>query len=434
MMGQETGGEEREGSAQVLAASRDDGSVGSVVFRFSLPAYGRSLVLRRAGFGSAAIRTSPLAYRRIPRPPLPGSDWARVRMRLMGICGSDTGMLKATLSPQLSPFASFPAVMGHEGFGVVVEAGAEVPFSVGQRVVGDPFLGCEVRGLEPCRPCRDGQPALCERTTEGRFAPAMLLGTCRDLPGTWSEETLYHRSQLHGVPDGVDDDRAALVEPLAVALHAVLTTPPRPGDRVLVIGDGPIGLLTVAALRLLRHSNPIAVLVRHGGRGSEAKTLGANEVVLEAGGMKEVAERLGGRVIRALDGRPVLIGGADVVYDAVGSREGLDLALRATRAGGRIALVGSPGKLSSLDVTGIWAKGVTVSGTLAYGREAEEGGRHTFDVAMSLLDGGAAPPIERLITHRFPLREFRSALATVAGRGLGRPGKVVFVGVGEGKA
>jgi threonine dehydrogenase-like Zn-dependent dehydrogenase len=124
-----------------------------------------------------------------------------------------------------------------------------------------------------------------------------------------------------------------------------------------------------------------------------------------------------------------MIGGADVVYDAVGTRTGLDLALRSARAWGRVCLVGSPGNLGHLDVTAVWSRNVEVRGTLAYGREAAYGGLHTFDLVTRLLQDGPSPPVQRLVTHRFPLSEVRQALATVCGKGVGRPGKVVFTAV-----
>ncbi len=409
-------------------------TIGSVLYRFSLISYGRSLLLRKIGLSDVAVSASPLRYQRTPRPELPGPDWVRVRMHLMGICGSDIGMLKATLSPQLSPFSSFPAVMGHEGVGEIVEVGATSPFAVGQRVVGDPFLGCLVRSLPPCRPCALGFPALCEQTTKGRLAPGMLLGTCRDLPGTWSEETLYHTSQLHLVPDDVADDRAVLVEPLAVAVHAVLSTPPQPGDQVLVVGDGTIGLLIVVALRLLDFDQPVTLIAHHPERAQEALLMGASDVLLEHHGLPAMAARLGAHVVRALDRSEVMIGGADVVYDAVGTQAGLDLALRATRAQGRVSLVGSPGVLSRLDVTGIWSRNVEVRGSLAYGKESGYGGLHTFDLVMKLLQDRPQVPLGRLITHRFSLSQVQEALATLTGHGAGHPGKVVFVNAQEGRS
>lgn len=401
-----------------------DGDVGEVTNRMTLAGAGRSLLLARLGMKGAALRTSAVTYGRSRRRPLPGPDFVRVRMAKAGICGSDLAALKGTMSASLSPFSSFPAVMGHEGTGTVVEAAGDASRWLGSRVVGDPFLGCAVRGLEPCAACAAGRPCLCTRTTEGRFSAGMIQGVCRDLPGTWAEETFYHVSQLHWVPDGVGDDVAVLVEPLAVSLHAVLATPPPAGSRTFVIGDGPIALLTLAALRLVGHAGEVAVLVRHPTRRPGPAAFGA-VAIPEAAGLERIASQFGARTVRALDGTTVLLGGADVVYDAVGSARGLAVALAAVRPGGRICLVGSPGRTSGLDVSSIWAKEVALTGVLGYGSEPAFGGRHTFDVAMELLARGHDLPLADLITDRFPLTEAPAALGLFARRQL-TAGKVIF--------
>jgi len=133
-----------------------------------------------------------LALSRYPIPALPGPDWVRIRPLLAGICGSDTALLTGRASPILSPFASFPAILGHEVVGMVEEAGSAVEVRTGERVVVDPIISCFVRGLEPCTDCRDGLPALCRHAADGSLSPGMLIGYCRDLPGAWSEAMLAH--------------------------------------------------------------------------------------------------------------------------------------------------------------------------------------------------------------------------------------------------
>jgi len=124
------------------------------------------------------------------------------------------------MTAMLSPFSSFPAILGHEVVAVVEEAGTGADVATGQRVVLDPIISCAVRGLDPCPGCRAGTPALCRRAAEGDLSPGMLIGFCRDLPGGWSEGMLAHSSQLHAVPKQLSDEAAALIEPLACGLHA----------------------------------------------------------------------------------------------------------------------------------------------------------------------------------------------------------------------
>lgn len=386
-------------------------TVGEVWNRMSLPSAARSLALGRIGMSDLALRTSPVRYERHPSRPLPDEDFVRVRMTKAGICGSDLSSLKGTMSAKLSPFSSFPAVMGHEGTGTVVEAGAVAPAWSGKRVVGDPFLGCAVRGLAPCPACDEGRACLCTHMTEGRFAAGMILGVCKDLPGTWAEETFFHESQLHAVPDGVGDDRAVLVEPLAVSVHAVLTVRPAPGERALVIGDGPIAMLTIAALNLLGHGQDVTAVVRHPERLPGPAAFGAGTVLRDTANPVDLAEALGATTVRALDGSRIIVGGADVVYDCVGSTGGLALSLAAVRPAGRICLVGSPGRTNGLDVSSLWAREIALTGVLGYGAEPSFDGRHTFDVTMELLAAHPEVKVEELITHRFPLADAVAALA-----------------------
>ncbi|MGH2456038.1 MAG: zinc-dependent alcohol dehydrogenase, partial [Candidatus Limnocylindria bacterium] len=263
---------------------------------------------------------------RFPAPALPGPEWVRLRPVMAGVCGTDMALLTGRASAVLSPFASFPAVLGHEVVGRVVEAGPGAGTAVGSRVILDPLLGCAVRGLEPCRWCATGQPGLCLRQADGAFAPGPMLGFCRDLPGAWSEEMVAHRSQLHAVPDAVSDEVAVLIEPLAVALHGVLAAPPQDGEQVLIIGGGTMGLCTLAAVRMAAPGARVTVVARHAAQRAMAERLGAAAVVGDA--VVAAAGLAGARRYRSLVGEEVLTGGFDQVYDAVGSRASLDAAIR----------------------------------------------------------------------------------------------------------
>lgn len=367
-----------------------------------------------------AVRCSGVRLRDGPAPEAPGEDWVRLRVGLAGICGTDTSMLRGRTGPQLSPFVSFPAVLGHEVVGVV-EDGA----LAGRRVVLDPFLPCRTRGLEPCPACARGQTALCERFGEGPFAPGMLLGYCRDLGGAWAEAMVAHRSQLHPVPDGVDDTTAVLGEPLAVALHAVLAAPA--AGRVLVIGGGTIGLCVVAALALAGGGPEVVVVARHGHQQERARALGADAVVPSVAAAAALVERRGwGARHGGLFGTTAYTGGFDRVLDAVGSAESLQWALRLTRSGGRVDLLGASGVLPRLDLTWAWAHELDVQGFCGYGAEPAAGGEHTIALALRLLSLRPDLPLARLVTHRFPLERHREALAAAFDHRRSGSIKVVF--------
>ena len=371
-----------------------------------------------------------LALSSYPTPGLPGPDWVRIRPTLAGICGTDTSLLTGRASPILSPFASFPAILGHEVVGVVEEAGAGAGVAAGQRVVVDPIISCFVRGLDPCVACRDGLPALCRRAAEGSLSPGMLIGYCRDLPGAWSEAMLAHATQLYPVPDAVSDEAAVLVEPLACSLHAVLSARPAAGEKVLVVGGGTIGLGVLVALRLVDPEADVTVVVRHTRQAALAANLGASRVVLDrdgAGPQRAAVEVTGARRHRPIVGREVLTGGFDLVFDGVGSRDSVDASLRVVAPRGRLVLLGTAGELEHLDLTLAWARELRVIGSYVYGREASLPGEpHTFDYLLDRLAQPEAPPVAELVTHRFGLDRWREALAVATGRRRHASIKVVF--------
>jgi threonine dehydrogenase-like Zn-dependent dehydrogenase len=367
-----------------------------------------------------------LGLEALPAPGLPGPAWVRVRPILSGVCGTDLALLTGKASAVMSPFASFPAVLGHEVVGTVSEVGpAATGATVGARVVLDPLLGCVPRGLAPCRWCADGQPGLCLRLADGPMAPAPMLGFSRDLPGGWSAELLAHISQLHPVPDTLSDEAAVLVEPLSVGLHGVLGAAPQAGERVLVLGAGTIGLCTVAALELVAPGSVVTVIARHEPQRRLARRLGAEAIADDA--LEAAVEHTAARRHRPLLGRAVLTGGFDQVYDCVGSAASLDAAMRVTRPRGRLVLLGGPAEIDRLDWTLAWTRELRIEGSYVYGREESVPAMpHTMDLAMRLLSESLELPIGELVTHRFRLAEWRQAMAAALDRRGSGALKVVF--------
>ncbi len=396
----------------------------SLVYRKSIPRY----LLMRVGAKRIKDletgRLSPLQLEDVPEPGLPTPEWVRVKPLLSGICGSDLGTLSSDNSPYFSPITSPPFVMGHEIFGVIAEDNSG--FEAGERVVVEPALGCAARGIElPCPYCASGRHALCVNVAKGDISPGIQTGFCRDTGGGWSQRSLVaHPSQLHRVPDDVPDEAAVAIEPLACAVHAALNASPGPDDTTLVIGAGNIGLFTVAALRQLTDAGRIIVVAKHGRQREEALRLGADEVVHPKETYTTLPGMLGTEAIRPELGKPVVMGGADRVFECVGAPGTMEDAVRLARPGGEVALVGMPGARSSLDLTALWFKEVSLAGTYAYGAEEYRGERTTsFELALRL-----APEIglEKMVGPRFRLEEYREAIA--AARAAGREGhvKVVF--------
>ena len=396
----------------------------ALVYRKSVPRY----LLMRAGAkrlkGLETSRLSPLGLEEAPEPKLPTPEWVRVKPLLSGICGSDLGTLSSDNSPYFSPITSPPFVMGHEVVGTVVEDNSG--FRTGERVVVEPALGCAARGMEqPCPYCASGRHALCLNVAKGNVSPGIQTGFCRDTGGGWSERSLVaHPTQLHRVPDGVPDEAAVAIEPLACAIHAALKAAPGPDDTILVIGAGNIGLFTVAALRQLTDAGRIISIAKHERQREEALRLGADEVVGPKETYTTLPKMLDTEAYRPELGKPVVMGGADRVFECVGAPGTMEDAIRLAKPGGEVALVGMPGARSSLDLTALWYKEVSLAGTYAYGAE-EYGGERTTSFGLALR---IAPEIglEKMVGPRFRLADYREAIA--AARASGREGhvKVVF--------
>ena len=369
-------------------------------------------------------RFSPLQLEDTPEPKLPTPEWVRVKPLLSGICGSDLGTLSSENSPYFSPITSPPFVMGHEVVGEVVEGNSG--FRAGERVVLEPALGCAVRGIDPpCPYCASGRHALCINVARGDISAGIQTGFCHDTGGGWSHQTLVaHPSQLHRVPDAVPDEAAVAIEPLACAVHAALGAAPAPDDTTLVIGAGSVGLLTVAALRHLTQASRIICVAKHERQKNEALRLGATEVLHPKETYTKLPEMLGTEAYEPELGKPVVMGGADKVFECVGAPGTMEDALRLAAPGGEVTLVGMPGAKSTLDLTALWYKEVRLTGSYAYSAEKYEDNKtSSFQLALRI-----APEIDlqTLVGPSYPLESYKQAIA--AARSAGRDGhvKVVF--------
>jgi threonine dehydrogenase-like Zn-dependent dehydrogenase len=400
-----------------------------VTFDVSVPRYLLAKSLGRVSDAFLYGFASGVALRDLEEPPLPGPRWVRLETVLAGICGSDIANLSYKNSPAMEPFASFPAVIGHEILARVIEVGPEVRgFDIGQRVVVDPMISCIVRGRDRtvwCRSCLDGRQATCENAGESGpqrvggepLARGVTIGYHHSLPGGWGERMLAHETQLYPVPAEISDRSAVLVEPLSIGVHAVLNHPPRPDDTVLVIGSGPIALATVWALRATGFAGDLVAQTKRTHEGDLARALGASTVVTPGAEAREALIETGAQAYMPIVGSEVYAGGGyPLIYDCVGSKQSLAQALRFARVRGRIVVLGNAGQMSRVDLTFLWARELDVRGFVCYGTEQWRGSRaHTFEITQELLMETGAP-VERMITHQFPLGEYRDALRAAARR------------------
>jgi threonine dehydrogenase-like Zn-dependent dehydrogenase len=239
-----------------------------------------------------------------------------------------------------------------------------------------------------------------------------------------------HQSQVFQVPSEVSDENAVLVDGLCSALHPVLRNLASHGETVLVLGGGIIGLCIIASLRALGSKARIVILIKYGFQGELARHYGADQVIqMRRGGdyFTEVAETVGGTLYKPVLGKRVMIGGADWVFECVGSDRSIDDALRFTKAGGTMGLVGLAAVPRGIDWTPIWLKELRVAGSFAYSTENYRGQPiRTYQLALDLMKQGQLD-LSPLLTHRFHLEEYKQALDALFHKGKSRAMKVAFV-------
>ena len=313
--------------------------------------------------------------------PEPGPGEVVIASRATAICGSDLHGFREA-SPRRIP----PLIMGHETVGEIAATGEGVePSLVGRRVVLKPIVACGA-----CDECRAGDINRC--------ATGRLVG--RDLPGGFAERFTVPADAAVPIPPDLPDDLVTLTEPLANAVH-VASRGVRPGDRVFVIGAGPIGVLMARAASLfgaadVHVTDPVAERLRL------AEAQGA--VALNAGGDP-------GDAVRAATGGR----GPDLVIDAAGFEATWALGLRAVRTGGRIYQVGLGAASGSLDYFSVLGKEATITGSYAWTDD-------DFARALDLLAAGEVDPTGWIT--RMPLEGGQSAFEELTG---GQPGRFKVV-------
>ncbi|GEN45067.1 zinc-dependent alcohol dehydrogenase [Alkalibacillus haloalkaliphilus] len=405
--------------------------MGALQFNYNLPRY----VMSKVGgkFKSSIYwnsRLSCLKFVEDHNATLPNEQWVKIKVKYSGICGSDLNLILLNDSPATSPFASFPFTIGHEIVGEIEQIGEGVTdVEVGDRVVIDPVLSCEPRGIQnKCPQCKKGNFSLCIHKTEGDVSPGLLIGACRDTGGGWSTHVVAHKSQVFRLPNEVSDLNGVMVEPFSCALHSVMRNPPKDDDTVLIIGGGVIGIAVIAAIRALDIKCNVIALVKHNLQRDLSYHYGANKVVNfnHSTYVEELSDSLEAKVLNPIYGSEVIEGGADIIYECVGRKQSVHDALRFTKSGGQVVLIGLAGIMERIDWTTVWMNELKVKGCFAYSREFYKGkNRRTFDIAIDLMQQGKVD-LSPLVTHHFPLEEYRQALETATKKGNRSAVKVVF--------
>ncbi len=296
--------------------------------------------------------------------PQPGPDEVLVRTVATSICTSDLNDIAH------NPFGiALPRVLGHEGAGVIAEVGANVTaLRIGDRVAAHPVI--------PCRNCEN-----CRRDLSHLCSNLGHLGLDRD--GTFAEFFCIRADRVRLLPPGVDFRFASLLEPVAVCLEAVQRGRIQPGETVLVVGDGPFGLLIA---RLSSHSKPARIILvgRH-----EFRLKRFPEVVA-------INERRAPDVQQAI--REANQGpGVDVAILATGSPAALEMALASLRARGRVVVFSAVHGSATVDWFRVHTHELEILGAC--------NDQDLIDPALACL-ANPALHLESLVTHQLPFTDW----------------------------
>lgn len=331
----------------------------------------------------AIIVDKPGAHRLIRGPrPEPGYGEVRVAVYAAGLCASDRELYDGT---RAAGYARYPVTPGHEWSGTVDAVGEGVdPELLGRKVVGEGFRACLA-----CERCRAGESSLCTAGYEE-------TGFTR--PGAFADVLVLPARLLHVLSDDADLRAAALLEPASVVAAAVLAAPPRPGERIAVVGTGTLGLLAVQMLAAYSPAELLTIDPRVQ-RAEQALSFGATD----ARAPHEVRE---------------LTGRYDLVVETAGAPSTAHDACLLTRRGGRVVLTGMfEAGARGIDPVHLSVSQLTVRSVFGAPSAA-------WTHAVRSFTSGQLDPTP-LITHELPLEEFAEAIALV---GSGRPevGKVLL--------
>jgi threonine dehydrogenase-like Zn-dependent dehydrogenase len=382
-------------------------------------------------------RFAALQYREIPDVRLPADDWVLIKTRLCGICGSDYKQVFAigNWDNPMTALISFPQVLGHEVVGTIERVGPAVTDRrPGERVVLNPWLSCQARGITPpCAACAVGNFARCYNfpkglSQQGLSSRGIHSGTSSVATGGFAPFVPAHQSMCFPIPDGVSDEQAVLADPFCVSLHAILNFPPEPRDTVVVYGCGTLGLLAVAILRLLYPETRIIAIYKYAQQKVLAEKFGATETVPSRPSrdiIPRIASLLSAEILAPMYGKPMLNGGVQVIYDSVGSAETQEVGLRICDSRGKIVITGvaTPKRF---EWTPLYFKEVSIIGSNGFGFEDFAGERkHAIEIYFDLIKNRGLD-LTPILTHRFPLQRYGEAMLAGWDQGKSKAVKVAF--------
>ncbi|WP_204527303.1 Zn-dependent oxidoreductase [Citrobacter cronae] len=310
--------------------------------------------------------TLVIAERPVPEP---AAGEVRVKVKLAGICGSDSHIYRGH-----NPFAQYPRVIGHEFFGVIDEVGEGVDRSrLGERVSVDPVISCG-----HCYPCSIGKPNVC--------TSLVVLGVHRD--GGFSEYAVVPAKNAWPIPDTVPDEHAVMVEPFTIAANVTGQIKPTENDIALIYGAGPMGLTTVQALKRVYKVKTVVIADRIEERLSMAKRCGADWVINN--GQQSLHDFLAEKELKPT-----------IIVDAACHPSILQEAITLASPAARIVLMGFSSESCQIVQQGITGKELSIYSSRLNANK--------FPVVIDWLVNGLINP-NQLITHTFDYHHVTDAI------------------------
>ncbi len=314
--------------------------------------------------------------------PQPGRGEVVVRIAYTGICGTDIEIYTGRMPFIKLGLIPLPQTLGHEWSGIIDEVGEGVTeFAPGDRVTGDVTISCRM-----CEYCKQGRYNICPNRRS--------VGIIRK-DGAFAEYLVMPTVHVYKLPDGLSLEEAALTEPTSCAVHAVRRMGIDPGDRIVVVGDGTLGLMALQAARAAGAAR-LMMIGSHDFKLALARQLGALATI----------NRHRDDVIQApLD----FFGGkVDGVMEASGNVAAIGSALRLLRPGGRMVVISIYHEpVPSFDLASVTTNEIVITGTLA--------GPQVFPGLLRLMAEGTIRTAP-LITHRLSIEEVPEAFSNIAAR------------------
>jgi len=321
--------------------------------------------------------------------PIPKIDpiGVLVRVRATGVCGTDVEILAGHMGYYRDGMAKYPIIPGHEWAGEIVEVGSAVKgFEIGDHVVGETTVPCF-----NCENCSRGMVTICPSRVE--------IGVLNHNGGFANYLHYPNYRTLHKVDSRIPFPSAAASEPLSIAVAGVKSSNLRPGDVVIIMGDGAIGLYLLQVCKV-KGARSVVVVGGVENRLRKAKELGAC-ATLNALTSTDLVQHLQDILKKLNHGKL-----ANVVIEATGNPKAVETALEVVDPGGNITLLGLfAGNKASLDLEKVVLKNITIRGSLSSSGAM-------WPETIALIESGKVDPA-RIISHKFPLEQFSKAVETL---------------------